>query len=84
MYDAADERTLPVLITAYQVPFSTVERAVTEANRSEEHARLLQKVRLYETVHHAAASASGPELLLRLERIVDCDLCLVDHRRGLV
>jgi purine catabolism regulator len=83
MTAVADARALPLLFTAYEVPFSAVARAVAEANRDEEHARVLNTLRLYETVRHAAVSASGAELLERLEQIVDCDLHLLDHERGL-
>jgi PucR family transcriptional regulator, purine catabolism regulatory protein len=83
MEATANERALPLLFTAYEVPFSAVAQAVVEANRSEEHARLLETLRLYETVRHASVSASGADLLGRLEQIVDCDLYLVDHQRGL-
>ncbi|AHY48101.1 Purine catabolism regulatory protein-like family (plasmid) [Rubrobacter radiotolerans] len=44
----ADRRALPVLLTAYDVPFTGISRAVAEANRTTEHARLLQTVRVYE------------------------------------
>ncbi|MBV8990961.1 MAG: PucR family transcriptional regulator ligand-binding domain-containing protein [Solirubrobacterales bacterium] len=83
MEAAANERALPLLFTAYEVPFSAVARAVVEANRSEEHARLLGTLRLYETVRHASVSASGADLLAQLGRIVGCDLYLIDHKRGL-
>jgi PucR family transcriptional regulator, purine catabolism regulatory protein len=83
MTAVADDRALPLLFTAYEVPFSAVARAVAEANRDEEHARVLDTLRVYETVRHAAVSASGAELLERLEQIVDCELQLLDHQRGL-
>lgn len=83
MTAVADERALPLLFTGYEVPFSAVARAVAEANRDEEHARVLDTLRLYETVRHAAVSASGAELLERLEQIVGCELHLLDHQRGL-
>jgi PucR family transcriptional regulator, purine catabolism regulatory protein len=78
----ADELAFPLLITAYEVPFSAVVKAVAEANRSEEHARLLDTLRLYETVRQVALSASGADLIARLEQIVNCDLTLLDPARG--
>jgi PucR family transcriptional regulator, purine catabolism regulatory protein len=83
MSQAADDRSLPLLLTAYEVPFTAVARMVAEANRSEEHARLLETVRLYEISRDAAIKASGRDLLEQLGRIVGCSLHLLDHDRGL-
>jgi len=83
MRGAADECGLPLLFTAYEVPFSALARAVADANRSEEHARVLETLRLYETTRHAAVGAQGTELIERLERAVGCRLRLVDHLRGI-
>jgi PucR family transcriptional regulator, purine catabolism regulatory protein len=82
MRAAADERALPLLLTAYEVPFSALARAVAAANRDEEHARVLETLRLYETVRHATVGAQGAELLARLERSLCCHLHVVDHLRG--
>jgi purine catabolism regulator len=51
---AADRCSMPVLLTAYNVPFTDISRTVAEANRSTEHARLLQAIRIYETARLAA------------------------------
>ena len=59
----ADELAFPLLATAYEVPFNAVVKTVAEANRSEEHARVLDTLRLYETVRHVAISASGADLV---------------------
>jgi purine catabolism regulator len=82
MCAAADERAMPLLLTAYEVPFSALARAVAAANRDEEHARVMETLRLYETVRHAAVGAQGAELLARLERSLVCRLHVVDHVRG--
>jgi PucR family transcriptional regulator, purine catabolism regulatory protein len=81
MKAVADNRALPLLATSYEVPFSAVVRAVAEANRDEEHALLLDTLRLYETVQQAAISTSGPDLLKRLEELVGYDLYLLDDQR---
>jgi PucR family transcriptional regulator, purine catabolism regulatory protein len=83
MRAAADERALPLLFTAYEVPFSALARAVADANRSEEHARVLETLRLYETARHASVGAQGAELLRRLQSAVGCRLHVVDHLRGI-
>jgi purine catabolism regulator len=82
MCDAAEERALPLLFTSYEVPFTAVVRAVAEANRSEEHARVLQSLRVYETARHVAVTATGAELLGRLADTVGCRLYVVDPERG--
>jgi purine catabolism regulator len=83
MRAAADDRSLPLLFTAYEVPFSALARAVADANRSEEHARVLETLRLYETARHASIGAQGAELLARLQGVVGCRLHVVDHLRGI-
>jgi PucR family transcriptional regulator, purine catabolism regulatory protein len=83
MAAVADECALPLLFTSYEVPFRAVARAGGEANCGGDHVLFLDTLRLYETVRHAFISASGPELLERLEQIVGCELQLLDHERGL-
>jgi PucR family transcriptional regulator, purine catabolism regulatory protein len=82
MSAAADERALPLLFTSYEVPFSALARAVAEANRSEEHARVLETLRLYETLRHAAIGAQPAALLEEIERVVRGPVHVVDHERG--
>ncbi|HWT25676.1 MAG TPA: PucR family transcriptional regulator ligand-binding domain-containing protein [Solirubrobacteraceae bacterium] len=79
---AADARGVPVLFTSYEVPFSALARAVAEANRSEEHARVLETLRLYETLRHAAVGAETPSLLAQIEGVVGGAVHVVDHERG--
>jgi PucR family transcriptional regulator, purine catabolism regulatory protein len=78
----ADRLSLPVLLTAYSVPFTAIARTVAEANRSAEHQRLLQTVRVYETARLAVGSASGSELMNELGDVTGCDLCVLDPECG--
>ncbi len=57
MRTAAAERALPLLFTAAEVPFSALARAGGH-NRSEQHARVLQTLRLYETARHASVRSA--------------------------
>lgn len=82
MASAADRLSLPVLLTAYSVPFTAISRTVAEANRGTEHQRLLQAVRVYETARLAVGSASGQELMARLGDVAGCDLFLLDPESG--
>lgn len=79
---AADRLSLPVLLTAYDVPFTAISRAVAEANRNAEHARLLQAVRVYETARLAVGNAPGSELVSQLGDVAGCDLFVLDPERG--
>lgn len=82
MAAAANLLSFPVLLTAYDVPFTAISRAVAEANRSAEHARLLRAVRVYETARLAVGGAPGSETMVRLGELVGCDLYVLDPERG--
>ena len=77
---AADRLSLPVLLTAYSVPFTAIARTVAEANRDAEHQRLLQAVRVYETARLAVGS--GSDLMAQLGDVTGCDLFVLDSERG--
>jgi purine catabolism regulator len=82
MLETAEGCALPILMTAYEVPFTTIARAVMDANQGEEHARFVQTVRVYDTVRHAIGNLSGATLLEQLGRVVECDLDVLDPTRG--
>jgi purine catabolism regulator len=65
MSEAADRLSVPVLLTAYDVPFTAISRAVAEANRGGEHARLVQAVRVYETARLRVTEALTQEVRSR-------------------
>ncbi len=79
---AANRCSLPVLLTAYNIPFTAISRTVAEANRGAEHARLLQAVRVYETARLAVGGATDPTLMALLGDVADCDLFVLDPERG--
>lgn len=79
---AADRLSLPVLLTAYSVPFTAISRMVAEANRGAEHQRLMQAVRVYETARLAVGNASGSELMTQLGDVAGCDLFVLDPEGG--
>ncbi|MDQ3410129.1 MAG: PucR family transcriptional regulator [Actinomycetota bacterium] len=83
MAEAADRLSLPVLLTAYDVPFTAISRAVAEANRGDEHARLVQAVKVYETARLAVSESSfGTSLMVRLGEVTRCELYVLDPERG--
>jgi PucR family transcriptional regulator, purine catabolism regulatory protein len=53
MLAVADRHSFPILLTAYEVPFTAIARTVAEINGRAEHTRLLQIIRVYETVRMA-------------------------------
>jgi purine catabolism regulator len=82
MLCTADRLSLPVLLTEYEVPFTTIARTVGEVNRSAEHARMLQVLHIYETVRSATGSASAMELFNRLGDRLGCDFFVLDPQSG--
>ncbi len=83
MAEAADRLSIPILLTAYDVPFTAISRAVAEANRGGEHARLVQAVRVYETARLAVSESSiGKGLMIRLGEVTRCELFVLDPERG--
>ena len=79
---AADRCSFPVLLNAYEIPYTSVVRAVADANRGAEHARLLQILRVYEKVRLAVGGESGSELIGQLGSMVGCDLFVIDPESG--
>lgn len=78
----ADELSFPVLSMPYELPFSDVAHVVAEANHGEEHARISQALRIYDTVRLVIGTASGARLISRLGAVAGCDLHIVDPRTG--
>lgn len=79
---AADEHSFPVLLMPYELPFADVARVVAEANHDEEHARIGQALRIYDTVRLVIGTASGSRLIARLGAVANCDLYVVDPTTG--
>jgi PucR family transcriptional regulator, purine catabolism regulatory protein len=79
---AADEHAFPVLLMPYELPFADVARVVTEANHGEEHARIGQALRIYDTVRLVIGTASGWELIARLGGVAKCELHVVHPETG--
>jgi len=83
MVRMADRMRLPVLVTAYDVPFTALSRAVVDANAGEAQERLRQIARLYDRVRLATAAGDSAETLLRaLGDEVHCRLIVYDNLRG--
>jgi len=79
---AADEHSFPVLSMPYELPFADVARVVAEANHGEEHARIGQALRIYDTVRLVIGTASGSGLIARLGTVANCELHVVDPGTG--
>jgi PucR family transcriptional regulator, purine catabolism regulatory protein len=80
--EAADEHSFPVLLMPYELPFADVARVVAEANHGEDHARIGQALRIYDTVRLVIGTASGARLIARLGAVANCDLHVVDPGTG--
>ena len=80
MLAAADRLGFPVLVTAYEVPWVALSRAVVHANRREEQEQLSRMVRMYDRVRRAAIEGhDAARLLDDLAAELDCDLHVVGH-----
>lgn len=79
---AAEEHSFPVLSMPYELPFADVARLVSEANHGQEHARIAQALRIYDTVRLVIGTASGAGLIARLGTVASCDLYVVNPATG--
>ena len=57
-------RAFPLLITAYEMPFVALSRAVVQANQREEQEQLSRMVRMYDRVRRAAIEGHGAARLI--------------------
>lgn len=78
----AEEHSFPVLLMPYELPFADVARVVAEANHGEEHARVGQALRIYDTVRLVIGTASGRELISRLGAVTNCELHVIHPATG--
>lgn len=75
MREAADRHALPILTTAYEIPFVDLARAVAAANQHSEQRRLAKAARIYDIARAASeAGDNGARLFTRLEQELDCRL----------
>lgn len=79
---AADALGFPVLLTQYDVPFSSVTRAVIDASRKEEFDRRNAISRLCVSARLAIEGLSLEKLLLRLAEDVRAKLVLLDSQEA--
>lgn len=83
MLNAADRVALPLLSTAFEVPFVQISRTVAGANHGSEHLRLVKTVRIYDSLRAAAIhSSSASELLEKLGQEIHCGLAVCTNDRG--
>jgi purine catabolism regulator len=79
----AGDRGLPVVTVPYSMTFTTVVRAVADANAREESRQLGRVARVYELLRASVlAGRSGPELFRRLGQELGARLLLVDPATG--
>jgi PucR family transcriptional regulator, purine catabolism regulatory protein len=79
----AGERGLPVVTVPYSMTFTTVVRAVADANAREESRQLGRVARVYELLRTSVLTGrSGPELFRKLGQELGARLLLVDPATG--
>ncbi|GAB7387708.1 PucR family transcriptional regulator [Bacillaceae bacterium] len=77
----ANDNAFPILLTAYEVPWVALSRAVADANTHKERARVVQTLRVYETARQAIHNTSPTTILDLLGEIIHCSLHVVDPVR---
>jgi purine catabolism regulator len=83
MLAAAEAQALPLLLTAYEIPFVQIGRAVAAASHEQEHARLVKAARIYDRVRSAAADSAQPgDLLARVGEELACRLWVCINELG--
>jgi purine catabolism regulator len=82
MVRASERRALPILLTAFEVPFAALARVVAEAKTDdEERLRLLKTARIYESLRAATIAGRDPSSLLEdLGAELGCTFELVELR----
>lgn len=80
MLQTADELGFPVLRTAYEKSFSFIIRAVAMANQTDEYARLVQTLRIYDQVRFALTRVDPfTHLINVIEHELGCTIHVVDR-----
>jgi purine catabolism regulatory family protein/PucR-like helix-turn-helix protein len=80
MVSASERRALPILVTAFEVPFAAVARVVADSRADiEERRRLTKTARIYELLRTATIEGRGAEHLLHeLGAELGCRLEVLD------
>ncbi|WP_298255103.1 PucR family transcriptional regulator [uncultured Arthrobacter sp.] len=79
----SDRLGFPVLLIGFPLPFTSISRAVAEANLLEQSQRLIQTARIYDTLRRVSAiGADTSEIALALTRELGCAVYICDRRVG--
>jgi purine catabolism regulator len=81
--DAADELGLPILIAPFSAGFTTIGRAVAEANMSDEGRRLAMTERVYTLIQRSVRQPGHGGILDEVSRELRCRLALLDAETGM-
>ncbi|OIK14973.1 hypothetical protein BIV60_10590 [Bacillus sp. MUM 116] len=74
----ADRNNFPILLTAYEVPWMAISRAVADANTHKEHSRVVQTLRVYEIARQFIHTTSPAIILGMLGEIINCTIYVID------
>jgi purine catabolism regulator len=84
MLQAAETHRLPILITAFEIPFIQLSRAVAGASHDREHRRLVDAARVYDRARADLARGAGAaELLHGLGEELECRMWVCANDSGL-
>jgi purine catabolism regulator len=81
--DVADQLGLPILIAPFSAGFTTIGRAVAEANMSDEGRRLAMTERVYTLIQRSVLNPGKGGILDQFSRELRCRLALLDGETGI-
>lgn len=83
MLARADQLALPLLITAYEVPFIQLSRTVAQTNQGAGQNQMIKAARVYDSVREVMARSSDAATLFRhLGDEIDADLWICMNQTG--
>jgi PucR family transcriptional regulator, purine catabolism regulatory protein len=74
----ADENEFPILLTDYEVPWIAISKTVASANSNQNHAQVIQTLRIYDVLRKSINHTSPEKIIDMLNKIIDSKLNVLD------
>ncbi|MED3562850.1 PucR family transcriptional regulator [Bacillus xiapuensis] len=74
----ADENAFPVLLTDYEVPWIAFSKTVASANSNQNHAQVIQTLRIYDVLRKSINHTSPEKIIDMLNKIIDSKIYVLD------
>ncbi|SFE80615.1 PucR family transcriptional regulator [Alteribacillus iranensis] len=75
---AANHKGFPILLTDYDVPWIAFSKAVSIANSNQDHAQVVQALRIYDIVRESIQNTTPDQIVDKLGEIINCDMYVID------